>query len=45
MGKERALLTLDPLFGLIALDPGSPVVLSTGLRSGSLAFVTGTPGD
>jgi hypothetical protein len=35
------LIAAIPLCGLIALDPGSPLVLSTGLGSGSLAFVAG----
>ncbi|MGN9779339.1 hypothetical protein ACTMS0_26785 [Micromonospora sp. H33] len=35
------LIAAIPLFGLVALDPSSPVVLSTAIGSGTLAFVTG----
>ncbi len=35
------LIAAIPLFGLIALDPGSPVVLSIAFGGGNLAFVTG----
>ncbi|MET9358150.1 hypothetical protein ABZY14_35170 [Streptomyces sp. NPDC006617] len=35
------LIAALPLYGLIALDPGSPVVLSTAFGGRSLAFVTG----